>query len=676
MYKDSIENMKLFEPFDVKTMHVRNRIGIGPYGSHPAGPDGTPNEQTVAYYDEIANEDVGFIMVGIVNPIPRDNPYGYKASIDIKIDSDDDIEPWKKVVDVMHKKGVKCGVQLGLFALMAGQQMSKMKKDMAKYAYSDMGDSEPKTELPDGHIVTTEEIQDIIRLTGLAAGRAKAAGFDCVCVHNAHSDIMFGACTLDPMFNNRDDGYGTDLEGRLRFSIELIQEIRKNVGDDYPVGMRLNGDDLKGELGNTSEDYCKYIIPRLEEAGLDYIDVSQGGSMYAGHGNLPVLYYPRACWVHLAAAIKKVVNIPVIGVGRVTSIEMAEKIVREGNMDMIYLARQQYVDNEIIAKFKKGKNSPCDVRQCLGCDTRCFPCSMNYEAQGMLNPAMRKPFAEFTEKKKVLVIGGGVAGMEAARVASQRGHEVALWEAKGFLGGNVALLAKTPHLSEFQNAVDYLSGQMIEENVDVRVCYAGTIDRIKAFDPDVVILATGTTEVLPEQYQNQPMVMGLMEAFERQREFRSFADWHKKVWFSGFTGCELALDLCEQGADVTMVGKSDKSVAGERWFTRDRQVYLRKKLTDANYIRREKSTERAPVRMLFRSKVEGVDAEGVHYYHNGIHKVAPYDVLIVTTKRVKNDQMFDELKEIVPEVYKIGDCKSIGIIQDAIRTANEVARSI
>ena len=559
---------------------------------------------------------------------------------------------------------------------MQGNFFSDMPENLKKYAFNDMGTGKAGLPPYPGRIMTKEDIRGIIRYAGIAAGRAKRAGFDCVSVHNAHSDIMFGACSLDPMFNARDDEYGGDLEGRLRFTVELIQEMRKNVGPDFPITMRINGDDLKGELGNTLEDICTYIIPELEKAGLDAIDVSQGGSMYAGQGCLPVLYYPRACWIYISSTIKKHAHVPVFGVGRVTSMEMAEKILREGKVDILYFGRQHYVDNDTVKKFKEGKCMPSQVRQCIGCDTRCFPCSVSYDSLDMVADGV-VPVMPLEKKKKILVIGGGVGGMEAARVAAQRGHDVTLWEKSGKLGGAVGTMATTPHLSEFQNIIDYLAGQMGELGVDVKVCCEGTLEKVKAFAPDAVILAAGTSEKLPEVFQGQPMVMSLMEAIDRKREFRSFAGWHKKVWFSGFTGCEFALDLADQGAEVTMVGPGgDDSVAAEKWFTRDRKVYLRKRLTDANYIRRSKDTERANVRMLFNSRIESVDAAGVHYYHNGIHKVGEYDVVIVTSPRVKNDQMYEALTGIVPEVYKIGDCDKTGLIQDAIAAANKVARVI
>lgn len=676
MKYESTVGMKVFEPFSIKSMHLKNRMGIGPYGSHPAGEDGSPNETTLHYYETLAKSDIGFIMVGNVDPVPRNADIEkYSSRVKLRLSDDQDIEGWRKVVDAMHKYGACCGVQLGLFGMINNNFFSDLIEDHKKFAFSQMGTGNTLTEFPEKYIISKEDIKKFIKYCGEGAKRAKEAGFDCVSVHNAHSDIMMGACSIDPMFNNRDDEYGGAIEGRLRFTVELIKEIRKNVGD-LPITMRINGDDLKGELGNSLNDICKYIVPELEKAGLDAIDVSHGGAMYAGHGNLPTLYYPRACWMYISSTIKKHATVPVFGVGRVTSIEMAEKILREGQVDILYMGRQAYVDNQILHKFKEGKCMPSDVRQCLGCDTVCFPCAMNYEALNMRGAEML-PLAPTENPKKVLIIGGGVGGMEAARVAATKGHKVSLWEKNSKLGGAIGILATTPHLFEFQNAVDYLSGQIAKLNVDVRVCCEATVEKIKELSPDVVILATGTSEKLPEIFDGQPMVMSLMEAIERKREFKSFAGWHKKIWFSGFTGCEFALDLAAEGANVTMVGPGgDKSVAAEQWFTRDRKVYLRKRLTDANFIRRSKDTMRANINMLFHSKIEFVDAEGVHYYHNGIHKVDEYDAVIITSPRQKNDQMYDELQKCVPEVYKIGDCDKTGMIRDAIRSANEVARAI
>jgi pyruvate/2-oxoglutarate dehydrogenase complex dihydrolipoamide dehydrogenase (E3) component len=479
------------------------------------------------------------------------------------------------------------------------------------------------------------------------------------------------------MFNNRDDEYGGPIENRLRFPIEMIREMKKQAGEDFPVLFRINGDDLKGELANTSEDICKYIVPALEKAGLDCFDVSHGGNLYAPYGNLPCGYYPRAAWMHLPAAIKQATSKPVIGVGRVLSVEMAEKVIREGKCDIMYFGRQAYTDPEILHKFIAGHNSSKDVRQCIGCDTNCFPCTINPEAISMVSDFPFPPGNPVETPKNILVVGGGVGGMEFARHAARRGHRVTLWEKESRLGGTIGILATTPHLSEFQNIVDYLSGQMAETDVDVRVCYEATIERIKAFNPDAVVLATGASEKMPEHLESQPMVMGLLEAMVRKREFRSFYDWHKKVWFSGFIGAEFALDLCEEGAEVTMMAPGgDKAVGAEPWVMAHRKAYLRRKLTDANFIRRSEHAARANIKMLFKTKFESVDAEGIHYYHNGIHKVDSYDVVIVQTPRNKNNEMFEELQTFCPEVHKIGDCNKIGKAGNAIFAGNRLAKQI
>ncbi len=268
MKYESTQGMKAFEPFNIKSMHLKNRLGIGPYGSHPSAKDGSPNELTVKYYEQLAATGFGFIMVGIVNPIPKNLLPNYSSRVNIHISEDNDIEGWRKVTDAIHAHGCCCGIQLGLFGLINCNYLSELEGDLKKYAFNDMSTGATNTQLPPGNILTKEDMHKIIEYSGLAAGRAKAAGFDCISVHNAHSDIMLGACSLDPMFNNRDDEYGGPIEGRLRYTVELIKEMRKNVGPDYPITMRINGDDLKDELGNSLEDICKYIIPELEKAGL------------------------------------------------------------------------------------------------------------------------------------------------------------------------------------------------------------------------------------------------------------------------------------------------------------------------------------------------------------------------------------------------------------------------
>jgi 2,4-dienoyl-CoA reductase-like NADH-dependent reductase (Old Yellow Enzyme family) len=343
MKVNGTEGMKIFEPFDIGSMHLKNRIGIGPYGTHPCDPDTFfPNDATAEYYRVLAETGVGLVMVGITEIMPDDkrnrDPEDPQAGVTMpRIDCDETIEGWRKVTNVFHENGCSCGVQLGMFGYVSLNYFSEIGEQYKKYAYHKhlSCDTEVTSNTPQRAPFTKEYLEEIIYFAGQAARRAKEAGFDCVEVHAAHSDIMLTACSMDPMFNNRDDEYGGPIEGRLRFPTEMIKEMKKQTGGDFPVLFRINGDDLKGELGNTNEDICKYIVPELEKAGLDAFDISMGGNLYAPFGNLPCGYYPRAAWMHLPAAVKKVTDKPIIGVARVLSIEMAEKVVREGMCDVM-----------------------------------------------------------------------------------------------------------------------------------------------------------------------------------------------------------------------------------------------------------------------------------------------------------------------------------------------------
>lgn len=529
------------------------------------------------------------------------------------------------------------------------------------------------------HNWTEEELDYLAECVAQCGRRAKEAGLDCVEIHSAHSTGLLYATALNPFFNNRDDEYGGDIRRRFHLLEKTVKRMRELVGEDFPIFVRINGDDLMGQLGNTNEDVCKYLVPILEEIGVDAIDISQGGPMYTTEGPLPPMYYPRGCWMHLSGAVKKVTKLPVVGAGRVTTIEMAAKYIEEDVVDIMYLGREIFADGECIRNFLRDGDDR-NSRQCISClQPGCMPCTVNFKERWAALPGF-PPIVndkKTDDPKKVLVIGGGVAGMEAARVAAERGHNVTLWEKDGRLGGNVMTLSEVNLTSEFRNLVEFQQKQLGEAGVDVRCCYEATIDRVKEFAPDVVLLATGFRMPLPENIDGGLMVMDHMSAIRRKREFRSLGQWHKKVVIYGFPASEFAIELAEQGCDVTLMGPAkDTAIAAEGYITRERKVFLRRKLTDVNYIRDGESSQRVTnPRVLTHVKLEGVDAEGVHYYHNGIHKTMSYDVLIYSGARKQNLELLEKLEKVVPAVYRIGDADKIDNIKGAIQSANMVART-
>ena len=680
-------DLKIFQPITIKSMTMRNRIANAPFGSVPMGDgDGYICDASIQNVHSLVSSGIGMLMCGIIRCVPEktrfigyDNeetsksksPYGLASLAD-----DSYIPGWKRLADYAHSFGCCIGVQLGEMGPQAMNSVSAQIPEYEKYKMYTFGGEEG---LPEQTVWTAEELDELCEAVAQCARRAKEAGLDCVEIHAAHSTGLLYANALDPFFNHRDDEYGGDIERNFHIVRKTVTRMRELVGDDYPILIRVNCDDLKGPMGNTIDDVCKYVVPILEDIGVDAIDLSQGGPSYTTEGPLPPMYYPRACWVPLHSQVKKASKLPVIGSSRVTTIEMAAKFVEEGSLDIMYMGREVFADGQVIHNYLRDGNDSA-TRQCIAClQPGCMPCTVNFKERFAALPGM-PPLdnSKVAEPKKILVIGGGVAGMEAARVAAEKGHNVTLWERDGRLGGNVGLLATTPLTSEFQNLIDYQQKALAANEVDVRCCYEATVERVKKFAPDVVILAGGYDMPLPKSVDGGLMVMDHMTALRRKREFRSLDQWHKKVVIYGFFAAEFALDLAQQGCDVTLMGGGgEDSIAAESWVTRERKMYLRRKLTDVNYIRASEGSRRVTNPVVYtHTKLEGVDKDGVHYFHNGIHKTMPYDVLIVSGGRKKNDQLFEPLKEVVPVVLKIGDCDKPGSIKEAIISANMTVRNL
>lgn len=681
------EELKIFQPYSIKSMHMKNRLANAPYGNIPLGDgDGYITDYSLKNTRSLLASGIGMLMCGIVRCVPTlstllthdgKSEAEKKPPISIASLADDSYIPgWKRLADLAHSYGCCLGVQLGEMGTQALNSVSEQIEDYKKYKFFSFSGEDT---LPPQKIWTKEELDDLCESVAQCGRRAKEAGLDCVEIHSAHSTGLLYANAINPFFNHRNDEYGGTIERNFHMLRKTVTRMRELVGPDFPILVRINGDDLMGPLGNTLEDVCKYVVPILEDIGVDAIDISQGGPMYTTEGPLPPMYYPRGCWMHLAENIKKATKLPVIGVGRVTTLEMAAKYVEEGKCDIFYMGREIFADGKIVEKYLNDGDDR-SVRQCIGClRNNCMPCSINYKERFTALPGVPPvPDGKVAEPKKVLVIGGGVAGMEAAIVAADRGHKVTLWERNATLGGNVATLASTPLTSELMNVIDYQTYMLGQTGVDVRVCYPATIERVKEFAPDVVFLATGFDMTMPEHLKGGLMVMDHFTAMKRKREFRSLDQWRKKVVIYGFAAAEFALDLAKEGCDVTLMGPGkDTAIGAEGYFTRERKVYLRRKLTDINFIRYQESSKRVTNPLVItHAKLEGVDADGVHYFHNGIHKTIPYDVLIYSGGRKKNNEMYEALTEIVPTVIKIGDVDKAGVIGDAIVAANKAAYQI
>jgi 2,4-dienoyl-CoA reductase-like NADH-dependent reductase (Old Yellow Enzyme family)/thioredoxin reductase len=647
-------SMKLLEPIEINGMVLKNRVGFAPLLNMPDIRDKMViTDRTVEWLAARARGGAGFIMTGAVGPELVALP-GIK-------------EGFAKIAEAIHEHDCKVAVQISAGGPLGGIGPSappfpneiNHKPTVFQYFTGAIGFMPGVTEIT---AYTAEQLEELGDALALTAKTLKEAGVDAVELHCAHGGATLGCSSISPFYNHREDEYGGSWENRLRYSTGTIRKMRQAVGPDFPLIVRLSADELLGKEGITVEDTCKYTVPAMEKAGVDCFDISQGSIMHSPEGITIPLYYPRGCFIHHAEAVKGVTDKPVIGVGRIVDLDMAERFLQEDKADIIYLGRQLTSDADTPKKYFNGKAD--EIRKCIGCLEGCgTPCPINYD----IFPDA-KPLVPTETPKTILIVGGGVAGMEAARICALRGHKVTLMEKEPALGGTVAALALDPLAVEFANIVDYLGVQMRKLSVDVRVCKEVGPDDIDALKPDAIILATGASLKLPKNAEGLPGVIDHVAALKNRSEIGQ-----KVVIWGLMYGAELAVSLAQEGKDVTLIGEAgEKTMAshaamGRRWW-------ITRKLVDVNAVRANAPAQRlSNAEVLCNIRVGDINTGSVTITdRQGREKVLSYDTMIISRGREKNDR----LEEKVPEVHKIGDCAAAGNIQKAIFSANELARDI
>jgi 2,4-dienoyl-CoA reductase-like NADH-dependent reductase (Old Yellow Enzyme family)/thioredoxin reductase len=659
-------NKMIFEPIEIAGMKLKNRLGFPPFLNMPANKDCTINDQTVRWFEDRARGGAGLVMTGtlLAGPEPDYALLEMLQMTRVGLFDDRFIDGLARIAKAVHAHGAKFGVQLEAF----GGPLATYCPSPPPYPDAENETNDIIQILQNFTIPVTELTLDQLELAKKyfadAAARARRAGADCVELHCAHGGATLNCSFISPYYNRRTDRYGGSWESRLRLSCETIREMRKAVGEGFPILARIDSDQLVGEKGITLQDTIKYVVPALEEAGVDCLDVSQGDILRSMQGITIPMYYPGACFMDMTAAVKKATRLPVIGVGNIRDIDMANRLLEEGKADIIYMGRQLTSDPDTPKKYLEGKAD--EIRKCIACNLECGPCVVNYEIHREHIPLTGAPQA-----KKVLVIGGGVGGMEAARVASLRGHRVTLLEKSARLGGMVATLAKTPMTTEFGNLVEYLSIQMKKRNVDVRMGKEAGVAEVEALKPDAVIIATGSTMQIPEEAKGKPGVMDHMEALEHMDKIG------RKVVIWGLVAADFAISLAREGKDVVLMGRGGAETLA-KYYPDPRKMYILRQLTDIKWPRVTPEGQRlSNPEVLYHITVESIaDREIKTVNKEGVKRTIPYDTLIISRERKPNNELYEKLQGRVAEVYKIGDCAAIAEIREAITSATEVARKI
>ncbi len=471
----------LFSPLTIGTMEVKNRLAMAPLGAVFFTMDGALRRELCDLILARARGGVGMIILA-------DAGMGFTL-----LDHEGDEEQTEKLVaaarelvEEVHAEGVRIGVQIHH----SGRQLDFPVPGVEPVAPSPIPWSK-RSGVP--RELTGPEIEGLIERYARAAVLVKEAGFDFVEVKACHGYLL--SSFLSPHSNRRTDAYGGGLEGRAKITLEIIRRIRKVTGGGLLMSCRFNGSDhVEGGVGI---EEAKSFARLLVRGGVDFLNVTAGV-----YGSYPVIVppydVPQGCYVHLAEAIKKEVHVPIVAVGRIKDPQMAEEILQAGKADMVAMGRALLADPDFPKKARQGAFT--EIRRCIACNQGCQD-KITGETTCLVNPAAAREKAmavtPAARVKKVLVIGGGPAGMEAARVAALRGHRVTLYEKERELGGQWTLAAIPNGKQEFSDLTAYLSGELRRLEVKVHLGRAFTADMIAGEGPDAAVLATGSAPVRP-----------------------------------------------------------------------------------------------------------------------------------------------------------------------------------
>ncbi|HHT9127125.1 MAG TPA: FAD-dependent oxidoreductase [Candidatus Brocadiia bacterium] len=629
---------KLFSPFKIGSMELKNRIVMPAMETHLCDKEGFVTDELISYYRARAKGGVGYITIEntAVDLAGKIND-GMLCIFDDKY-----IPGLKRLVDAIHDCGGKFATANLPKARVVIQLSHAGKEALSRFtgqqAVAPSAIPSPITrQMP--RELRVEEIPEIVKKFADGAKRVLTAGADGVEIHMAHGYLVNQF--LSPETNLRNDAYGGDTQRRTRFAREIVECIRERVPQDYPVICRISVDEYT-ETGLRLEE-SKEIAKILEKAGASAIHASACNSTSAFY-NIPCYYLEEGCFVSLAEGIKSAVNVPVIAVGRIMSPELAEDILQENKADLVTMGRALIADSELPNKVKENRLD--DIKPCGSCN-RCIESIIQDRLICTINPDIgRESELEALDSqlstlnsKKVLVIGGGPAGLSAAAKAAQRGHEVTLWERESELGGTYRYAAMAPKKEPMRKQLDYLISQVEKSGVSIECGKEATLESVKGLVPDAVIVATGSKETflnIPGVENNS--LLGVRQAFLRSDEMGQ----NVAIIGGGPEGCELADFLASIGKNVTIIEM--KRMLGMGLVGHPR-YHVGERL------------KKAGVKIHLSAKVVevGKDSVVVSRRQQDNETLNGFDSIVMASEHKSDNALVEPLKEIVKDVYVVGD---------------------
>lgn len=627
----------LFDELQIGSMILKNRTFMAPMSLGYGDQTGIPTLQEQAYWLERAKGEVGCIITDATSVDPN-TPY---LGNTLCFRSEESIVEYKKFTDKIHEYGTKIIPQIthpgpesissffGVTPISSSGYLNSMYQKTRE--------------------LKVEEIPNIISMYANTSYQAKQAGFDGIELHCAHGYMLLGSF-LSPLKNKRTDEYGGDLMHRARLLFEVIEAIKSKCGAEFPIILRMSGSE-KIAGGNTVENMLQ-LIPELEKRGVDAFEIS-GGSQY----ELPNKIMPshgEECATNLKEAlrIKEISHIPVLLVGKINEAKLARSLVEEEKVDGIVLGRALLADADFVKKVKEGKD--CQIAPCTGCLAGC----VGQQTKRLCGTCVINPFCGHeiemkiepsTSNKKIMVIGGGIGGLSAARMCALRGLDVEIFEKSNVLGGQINLASKIAPKKEMHKWIEYLENECQRLHIPVHLNHEVKVDDVNSFD--VVLVCNGSIPKKPNE-----------NAYTAHDILGDKVDVHGNVLVvgGGMVGVEASEYICEKHPDahVTILEMKKNIDDGE---------------SPANLVSTMTRIQSLPIKALTETKLISVE-DGVKVEKGGeIQNLGKFDFIVYATGSKPDPSLYEAIRETGKETYLFGDASSVAQALEAVRDGVNIA---
>ncbi len=640
----SLRFERLFKPLALKGITVRNRIVMPPMNTNLAGADGSVSERFTRYYVERGKGGAGLI---IVSPAYID-PTARKRAGSLLLHDDRFIPKLQAFTSAIHATGAKALQQLNHNGRLIISS-KELKTAVTGGAVGPSAIPHLRTgEIP--HALTVEEIRELVEKFGQAARRAKEAGYDGVELHGTQGYLINQFYSV--YSNRRTDEYGGSLENRMRFPLEVYRRVRDLTGDGFILGFRVNAREF-APIETPLQDVIA-LCQRLEKEGVDLIHVSAGNSetpemLLKGTPSLP------GCYAHLAASVKSNVNVPVIAVGRINTPEIAEEILRESKADLVATGRALIADPYWPEKALGGESDK--IRRCIACNQGCVErLAQEKEVRCLHNPEVGHEggSSSSSARKRVWIIGGGPAGMEAAVIAASRGHDVHLFERGKELGGQSLLAAAAPGKEEFLAVKGFLEKELERLRVSIHLQQEVTPEEVLERKPDAVVVATGSLPIIPDipgiDNKNVVTAWDVLKGKEVGEDVL--------VVGGGLVGVETAFFLSKRLKKIVLIEMLDD---------------IGRDAGPLNRVRLKEALDGTDIDIRCKTELIGIGEGWVTLRGGAGEFTLPVETVVLALGTKAQNSVLEALEGKVHELYGIGDCITPRKMIDAIHEAYDVA---